>query len=646
MAVFGKLAGANLGEGIQKTFAEALRKKLESERALQQQMAMARLQNALQGQTQRDLLERRFAFDQINRLMESGQVEAARAFAQQYAPYLMPAVEAGAAGYQRQRDLDYLRQNWQKLTQHITDEKDAQRFVEAMKTGDVNAAYQIALKNRVPFAQLAQRQAEAATKKAEAGAKATELDVDFLEQTLGARVDQELLKAEGLDLSNERTRQLITHEGQRMAMELERWGIEKGILQSEAEGKELANRLLAARVKVAEATTDEEIRKATLEVESLEQRLLNGALDHEIKQLEKQLKEGQVDEFFKTRGLRLTATVEELARRSPEAAKSWLVKNGKVLEAAGIDPASMNQLVESYERLKQFEDPTRKNALSVVELALKTPPRDQAEAKERIASIEKTLDEAVKQGAMSEDEKRAYIEAVQAAWNGAIDALGMKMLELQLERDKLSQEAAGKAQDAWLDVLKMRVRTLSERLDAAREDRQLIRNKLIANQCQTELIQLAGQGFAVTPGAQAGSEECKRLAEEYQRADRVVAEVDSNLRAIDFALGGQELLTPGDKVERFVTSVRQSGKKLTPEEARAALARQVPDLPMEVINAVVNKMAEDGLVEGGQPPKEEPEKKAEPQGGEPKKQAPTVSDFAEELKRTGIYGRYRPTTSR
>lgn len=605
MGVFGTLAGANLGENIQKSFADALRKKLEDERRLKQEIERMRLQYSLQGDMQRDLTERQFAFNQISRLIEAGNIEGARGFAKQYAPYLLPAVEAASAGAKRQRDVDYLRQNWQDMVQYITDPNDAQRFTEAMRTDNVDEAMAIAIKHRVPFAQVALEKGQAEVRAAKTEADVLENRLKFLEDTYGFRVDQEALKAEGLDLNNQRTRQIISQESQRFANEMERWGIENRILQADAEGKELSNRLLAARVKVAEATTEEEIKKARLEIQDLEQRLLERAIDIQTKELNQQLLKGQVDEFFQTKGLRLAAAVEELARRSPEAARSWVDKNGAILEAGGLKKEDMNAMIAAYERLKKFEDPTRANALDAVDVALKTPPRDQKEAETRLKDIEGVLNEAVKQGAMTEDEKNFYLSAVQSAWNGAIDALGMKMLELQLEMDKLRQDAGVEAWKQQKELLQLRIQALGKRLTAAQQERQIIKEKLIANQCQTELIQLAGQGFAVTTAAKAGSEVCRQLAQQYARADAIVAETDMNLRAIDLQLGGLELNkpeakagnTPADVVRNLVARLKTEGKKLTPAEARAELTALLPNMPDSAIDAFIEAMKEDGVVE-------------------------------------------------
>lgn len=614
MGVFGQLAGANLGLAIQRTFADALRKRLEAERALQQQMDMARLQTQLNSNAQKDLLERRFAFNTISRLIEGGNIEGARGFAKQYAPYLLPAVEAAASGAKRQHDIDYLRQNWQAMTKYITDPEDAKRFAEAMKADDVDTAQQIAIKYRVPFAQLAKKQGEAELAGTETRNALNQQQLKFFEDTYGFRVDQERLKAEGLDLNNQRTRQAMDVEMKRLAMDMERWGIEKGILQQDAEGKELTNRLLAARVKVAEATTADEIAKAHKEVEELEQRLLKNSLDIEAQQLKNKLLKGQVDDYFKTSSLRLTAQLEELAGKSPEAAEAWLKENSAVLKASNIDPAAINALVDKYKRLKRFEDPTRANAISQVELAIKTPPTDPKEMDDRLAKIGAVLDEAVKQGSMSEEEKAAFLTAIRAAWNGALSAMDQEMLKLQLERAKLSQKSGEQAQKDWLDILKLRATIASRRLEAARNDRETIRQKLVSKGCLTDtfiLMGMIGAGNSM-PSLNAGSEECKKLAAQYRRVDAVVAETDMNLRAIDLALGGQKLpekktgYTP-DEINQvmggLVNELKSGGKVLTPEEAKTEIAKRLPNLPATTVDRFVQALAEEGLVAAPKPGK-------------------------------------------
>jgi len=606
MGVFGELAGANLGFGIQRSFADALRKRLESERALQQQMAMARLQSQLGAETQKDLLERRFAFDTISKLIQGGNIEGARGFAQQYAPYLLPAVEAAATGAKRERDIRYLRENWQEMTKYITDPEDAKRFAEAMKADDVDTAQQIAIKYRVPFAQLAKKQAETELKGAETRNALNEQQLKFFEDTYGFRVDQERLKAEGLDLSNQRTRQAIDVETKRLAMDMERWGLEKDILKQDAENKELTNRLLAARVKVAEATTADEIAKAHKEVQELEQRLLANSLDIEAQQLKNKLLKGQVDDYFKTSSLRLTTQLEELASKSPEAAEAWLKENANVLKASNIDPASMNALVEKYKRLKQFEDPTRANAISQVELALKTPPTKPEEVDKRLAEIGKVLDEAVKRGSMSEDEKTAFLGAIRAAWSGALDAATMEALKLQLEQAKLSQKSGEQARKEWLDMLKLRATIAGRRLEAARNERETIRQKLVAEGCLNSLVSTMNimTGGAEMPGVNFGTEKCRSLAEQYKRTEAVIAETDMNLRAIDLMLGGQKLpekkgYTP-EQVDQvmsgLVNELKSSGKVLTPEEARTEITKRLPGLPATTVDAFVNGMAQKGVV--------------------------------------------------
>lgn len=631
MGVFGRLAGANLGLGIQRSFADALRKRLEAERALQQQMAMAKLQSQLSGNTQKDLLERRFAFDTISKLIQDGNIEGARGFANQYAPYLLPAVEAAATGTKRQRDISFLRENWQQMTKYITDSEDAKRFSEAMTSGDTATAYQIALKHQVPFAKLALEQGKTELEQGKADVEGTktrnalaEQQLKFFEDTYGFRVDQERFKAEGLDLDNQRTRQAMDVEMKRLAMDMERWGIEKGILQQDAEGKELTNRLLAARVKVAEATTADEIAKAHGEVEELEQRLLKNSLDIEARQLKNRLLKGEVDDYFKTSSLRLTSQIEELASKSPEAAEAWLKENADVLKASNIDPASMNALVEKYKRLKQFEDPTRANAVSQVELALKTPPTKPEDVDKRLAEIGKVLDEAVKRGSMSEDEKAAFLGAIRAAWSGALDAATIEALKLQLEQAKLSQKSGEQAQKEWLDMLKLRASIAGRRLEAARNDRETIRQKLVAEGCLNSLVSTMNimTGGSEMPGVNFGTEKCKSLAAQYKRAEAVIAETDMNLRAIDLMLGGQKLPQKGgyttDQINQvmngFVNELKSSGKTLTPEEAKVEITKRLPDLPATTVDRFVQALAEEGVVAvpkpGKLPESESPTKSA------------------------------------
>jgi len=582
MSVWAQIAAARMGQDIQKSIAEALKRKMQAEREQQAMLERMRLQAELQRQQQE--LAAKEAWRRM--LAESTLRAAYEAEASGMAPpgasaEVAKLLEGGDLTGALQRAYGVLGQASSKqwlekkrndfvnlLTQYGVPEDVRQKAIAAFDQGDVEGAMML-VANAVSgarYEEFLQRMKELGLR-----VKESEVRLKYLEPMLATQLEESKLALERAKVLLKRDASLAelapVAEFLKMAKEHPEWaesavatfaaqhGIDPEALKREVlyykwvrdvtkENTELEKRLNEERLKLTEI--ERKIREIGLKYADQKEllglreqaaKVKAAELDIEIKALEKAIKEGELEEYKESAAFRLAEKIGQLAKLSPDVAQSFIEKNKDKLIKAGIDPDAFKPTLDLMKRVREYQDPKRSFALQVYQGWLDKPPQPT----EWNRVIEETRNLLLESG-LSEDEANLLIEQMKAAWAGALSATEIEKLRLQAESMKYSANQLDNVRKLLNDARQ----SLSAEAESVRKEIDGRLKKMQAEGCYS--TDVYGR-LVLNMYDEKCREAAKRAGEEMERLVSKYNTIQLNLRQIavrQMELGGLKPATPED----------------------------------------------------------------------------------------------------